>query len=153
MNTPLLSVELILPIRSLASASASAFHLLRTSTENLMTSLSISFAQFWHNQIPFDAALRSSGERSGSKRGPPGDAAVMWAATPKLTAFAGSLCGPLVGARHSGLEQTCPARDARILFIASEKSSLINVQPSCPASLTQHRRPDFGACLAANSKR
>jgi hypothetical protein len=32
-------------------------------------------------------------------------AAVMWAATPMLTALAGSLRGPLVGLRQPGLEQ------------------------------------------------
>jgi hypothetical protein len=41
------------------------------------------------------------------------DAAVMCAATPTLTALAGSSCGPLVRARHPGSEQRLPTLDAR----------------------------------------
>jgi hypothetical protein len=50
---------------------------------------------------------------------------VMCAATPTLTAFAGSSCGPVVSARHPGFEQTAPARAAKIRFTSSVKSSRI----------------------------
>jgi hypothetical protein len=49
----------------------------------------------------------------------------MCAATPTLTAFAGSSCGPVVSARHSGFEQTAPARAAKMRFTSSVKSSRI----------------------------
>src|SRR5258708_2256094 len=42
-----------------------------------------------------------------------------------LTAFAGSSCGPLVGARQSGFEHEYPTRAASARFTTSEKSSLI----------------------------
>src|SRR5258708_29488464 len=101
----------VLPMRALALSSASAFDFFRTSTENRASSLSMCLAQFWHSQIPFDGALRSSGKRPGSYRGPPGDLAVMWAATPTFTALSGSSWRPLVGARHSGFEQGLAARE------------------------------------------
>src|SRR5437870_2912521 len=51
----------------------------------------------------------------------------MCAATPRLTAFVGSSCGPLVNARHSGFEHRCPTRSASAFLTRSEKSSLISV--------------------------
>ncbi len=48
----------------------------------------------------------------------------MWAATPTLTAFVGSSCGPLVKAPHSGREQRSPVRKARARRVCSEKSHL-----------------------------
>jgi hypothetical protein len=48
----------------------------------------------------------------------------MCEATPTLRDLEGSSCGPLVGARHVGLEQRWPARAATVLFTSSLKSSL-----------------------------
>jgi len=77
--------------------------------------------------MPFEGALRSSGDRPGSYRGPPGDAAVICAATPTFTAFVGSSCGPLVSARQPGFEHRFPTREAKSLLTASEKSSPIGI--------------------------
>src|SRR5262249_34882128 len=104
------------------------FHPTNRSTVNLCGSLSTSLAQFWQSHIPLEGPLRSSRRSSASYLGPPGEAAVMWAATPRLTAFVGSSWGPLVSARHSGFEQRLPTRDASALFTGSEKSSDIFVQ-------------------------
>jgi hypothetical protein len=54
--------------------------------------------------LKFSGDERCAGVSVGSKRGPSGDAAVMWAATPMLTAFVGSSCGPLVGCLQPRLE-------------------------------------------------
>ena len=83
----------------------------------------MSFAWFWHSQIPFSADARCSTESVGSKRGPPDEAAVIWAATPTFTALETSKRGPLVNWRQSGLEQRSPTRWARMPITAAEKSS------------------------------
>lgn len=75
------------------------------------------------SQMPFSRFERSSGERAESKRGPPGDAAVMCAATPVFTALFGSECGPEGAARQSGFEQILPTRFARTALSAVVKSS------------------------------
>jgi len=66
---------------------------------------------------------RSALLRVGSYRGPPGDAAEICAATPRLSAFAGSRCGPDSCARQAGFEHWPPARMARERLSDSEKSS------------------------------
>src|SRR5450759_1312560 len=53
-----------------------------------------------------------------------GAAPVMCAATPTLTELEGSICGPDVAARQSGLEQINPTRWARVRFTNWLNSSL-----------------------------
>ena len=72
-------------------SSARPFQLRRISTGYLAWSLSTSFEHVWQSQIPLSIELRSSEARLWLYRGPPGDAAVMWAATPTTTAFDGSV--------------------------------------------------------------
>src|ERR1700686_1695103 len=113
-----------------ASSSARSFQAVSNSIVNRCESLSIIFAQFWHNQRPLSALARSFGVKPGSKRGPPVDAAVICAATPTFRAFDGSTVGPLVNARHRGLEQWLPTRNASARFTDSEKSSrMVTLNP------------------------
>jgi hypothetical protein len=94
------------------------------------TSLSISLAQFWQSQIPFSALLRCSGVSPASNLGPPAEALVIWAATPRLTALDGSSCGPAVSAWQSGFEHVVDTRKARTRLTSAEKSSLIWLRDS-----------------------
>lgn len=86
-------------------------------------SLSTSLAQYWQSQTPLVTSVRSSGDRFGLYLGPPGEAAEMCAATPKLIAFSSFVWGPLVAMRQSGFEQRCPARLAKDSLTAFENSS------------------------------
>src|SRR5580698_7483426 len=74
--------------------------------------------------IPFDWCRRCSCERVGSNLGPPREAAVIWPATPTMMKPSCPAAGPIVGLRHSGLEQRCPARAASLAIVGFEKSSL-----------------------------
>jgi hypothetical protein len=107
---------LVFPIRVLAACSALVFHASNISFANAGESLSTNLAQVSHSHMPFDALQRSFSLRLESNRGPPGEAAVMWAATPTLIDFDGSLRGPDVSASHSGLEQRSPTLWARVRF-------------------------------------
>ena len=90
----------------------------------------MSFAHHWHNQMPLVAEARSSGVRCASNLGPPADAAVMCAATPRFTAPLGVSAGPAVWRRHVGLEQRCPARCAKRFFAGEENS--VRIVSSAP---------------------
>jgi len=92
---------------------------------NRSGSLSMSLPHDWQSQIPFSSAVRFSGVKLSSYLGPPGDAAVICAATPIFNAPALSSWGPAVGARQSGREHRCPTRAASTRFVDSEKSSRI----------------------------
>ena len=67
---------------------------------NRETSLSTIFAQLWQSQRPFKMLDRCFGDKELSKRGPPGEAAVMWLATPMLIERPASVWGPDVRRRH-----------------------------------------------------
>jgi hypothetical protein len=84
------------------------------------------FAHVWHNQIPFAGDARSAGVKTLSNRGPPGEAAVTWAATPMFTDPLPEESGPLVSRRQSGFEQECPARAAKRRTTELVKSSRID---------------------------
>jgi hypothetical protein len=123
--------ERIAPASSAAFARSSArsFSFCKTAVGNLAVSLSTSFAQLWHNQIPLVGLRRASAVSETSYRTPPGDAAEMWEATPMLTEAIPSSRGPTVARRHR--EQWYPARFARVSTIGWRKSSRIRlVRPS-----------------------
>ncbi len=105
-------------------ASASSFHCRKRARSCLLSSLSTSLAHVWQSQIPFSKSHLALGASRESYRGPPGDAAVMCAATPILTALSGRSCGPLVGFRQSGFEHLTPARLASNSLTDFVKSSL-----------------------------
>ena len=72
----------------------------------------------------------------------------MCAATPTLIDPSGLSCGPLVGCRHPGLEQRCPARLARRSFVGCEKSSRIRnfiMQPRLRPLIVDRRERSFTA--------
>lgn len=89
---------------SIVLRSASLFHLSNSSTVKCDSSESTSFPWVPHSQIPFLWCLRSSTVSVGSYRGPPGEAAVMWAANPTLIVRTSSDAAPLVGIPQSGFE-------------------------------------------------
>src|SRR5262249_44376958 len=90
-----------------ARSSASTFHFASSPTVYVLASLSTSRPQLLQSQIAFAADFRWAGVNDGSKRGPPGAAAVMCAPTPTLlTPFC--LLGPNVGAWHFGFEHRWP---------------------------------------------
>ncbi len=132
------SCDAVLPIRERALCSAIVFHARRRYAGNCDVSLSASFAQFWHSQIPLCGWQRCSEEIAESYRGPPCAAAVMCAATPTIKALAGSSCGPLVNARQPGFEQRFPTRDASVRFTSSVKS--IRIIPRIPRLAGRARR-------------
>src|SRR5205809_732168 len=86
-----------------------------------------------------------------SYRGPPGDAALMWHATPMFTAFDGTSWGPLVGLRQLGFEHCIPARRARASLTLTVKSSRIlatikssNASHHAARFLRSRASPQFG---------
>src|SRR5208283_4347530 len=105
-----------------------------------------SLAQDWHSQTPFSIPFRSSDVSDESYLGPPGEAAVMCAATPTFRALACSECGPLVRFRQSGFEQRFPTRLASVSATGLGKSSRIafsntySDRISC-VSITARRAP------------
>ena len=76
--------------RGFVNTIANRFHLWRVSIEKRVASLSTSFPWFWHSQMPFSTDERCSSVKDGSNLAPPGDAAVIWAATPIFVTRAGS---------------------------------------------------------------
>src|SRR5215203_240403 len=72
--------------------------------------------------MPFSALFLCSLESEASYLGPPGAAAVMWAATPIFTDFSGSEFGPLVVRSH--FEQRNATRSANTFLVRGVKSSL-----------------------------
>lgn len=97
ISCPSTYLAAVLPTRSRASCPAFDFHPRRISAVNRTGSLSTNFAQCWQSQRPLVIAVRCSWVNAWSYRGPPGAAAVMWAATPTFTACEASSWGPLVG--------------------------------------------------------
>lgn len=93
-----------------ARASASCYQRRIISTVNLRSSESIKSAQLSHNQIPFAMSLRCVCDSDESNLGPPGDAAVICAATPLLKDFVGVSDGPKVGTLHFGFAHKVPTR-------------------------------------------
>ena len=68
--------------------------------------------------MPLVGERLSSDERDESYRGPRGEAAVMWAASPTVIALELSECGPVVGRRQLGFEHIVPARNFRAKRVA-----------------------------------
>src|SRR6266404_5599902 len=99
----------VLPSSARARPSAISFHDRSTASVYRSGSLSIRLPHVWHAHIAFFSEHRSSAESAGLYRGPPGDAAVMCAATPTFITLLDWVCGPDVGARQSGLLHRCPA--------------------------------------------
>src|SRR5258706_5532338 len=73
--------------------------------------------------MPLSGELRCPLVWFGSKRGPPGAAAQMWAAVPTLISPSPSELEPIVGWRHDGSEQSQPARFAIWFLVFSVNSS------------------------------
>src|SRR5688572_23366632 len=92
--------------------------------------------------MPLDGTTRSAGVNDASYRGPRGDAAVMWAATPRLTVVPGSEPGPDVIARHAGLLQTYATRLARVVRTGDVNSSRTSGKVTPPSA---HSRRDRGS--------
>ena len=115
----------------LARSSAAAFQASNMSFVKRGSSLSTSFPQDWQHQIALPIPDRCAGLRSGSKRGPPGAAAVICAATPKLMASCSVEAGPLVSRRQSGFEQRFPALLARDRTTEALKSSRCRTLVNC----------------------
>lgn len=67
-------------------------------------SLSIILAQISQSQIPLSIDFRSSLDMFSSYLGPPGDAALIYAATPIDKLLLGSLRGPIVCFLQFGFE-------------------------------------------------
>src|ERR1022692_1584085 len=79
--------------------------------------------QWWflHAHRPLSASVRCSGVRAALWRGPRGDAAVICAASPMLTALSGSSPGPSVW--QVQIAHRYPDRWAMIFFVPEVKSS------------------------------
>src|SRR5690349_9767926 len=95
-----------------------------------MSSSSISLACTWQSQTPLLIDRRSGLDRLASYRGPPGAAAVMWAATPVFETLT-SVCedGPVVARPHHGQEHLKPARlasDSRTVAGKSSRAGMTN---------------------------
>lgn len=76
------------------------------------------------SQMPFAAARRSALVRPASHRGPPREAAVMWAAAPTSdTPLARVSEGPTVGARQDGMEHLKATLLANCSLTSGGKSS------------------------------
>src|ERR1044072_2295228 len=125
------AAEATFPILERASLSAACFHRLSSPSVNLASSFSTRLPQLWQSQIALSACLRSPGVSAGAYLGPPGDAAVIWAATPMLIAFVESAFGPVVCQRHDGFEQRLLTRAAITLFTSLLKSSRM---ANCPTT-------------------
>src|SRR5687768_8874126 len=82
-------------------------------------------AQFWHSQIPLAMLRLSSLLRSGSYRGPPSEAAVMWAATPLFVKRPSLGAGPIVAVPQLGFEHLKPTRRPSASATGLVKSSRV----------------------------
>ena len=111
-------------VPKLANSVCSRLMRFRTSAEKRASSRSTIPSQPRHSHIPLSIPVLCSCVSEGSYRlAPrPGAAAVMWDAMPTFMNAAGdSSLGPIVGVLQ--IEQRCPARPARALFVVSEKLS------------------------------
>ncbi len=104
------------------NSSCPLFQLRRSSTEYFLSSRSMIAAHSLQSHIPFDTSVLSSLLMLGSYLAWPPLAALICAASPRLTALSSSECGPLVDHLQAGFEHTCPARFARVSLVFCKKS-------------------------------